>query len=328
MLAAAAFSSAISFSLWMLLVVSNNLFDDYKYLFFINVYKKPHGVWQRLLSFWYSFHGGLWIDIVLIPLAGLLILAALYAWERGSNDDDPETPPDNAASNWLINWTDGLWPDPLFSGSVLAVAGYIGFMTYQNHPQPRYYVVVAFFSLFVVVRVTAQLLYQRTRARQAGLAILGLVLITTLVNSVWTLSYVFHPQYTFVQAAQNLTRFIDEHPNGNRLLVSISGDQITLVSHLPALCDDFGTMPLPDKLAKYQPGWYATWNDLDPGTLEDLHIHYSLEQVAGFPAFDDPERNILYLFKLHPLPNGKAREIHGPDLQDILPDDKINIPIE
>jgi 4-amino-4-deoxy-L-arabinose transferase-like glycosyltransferase len=320
MLAAAAFSAAISFSLWMLIVVSNDLFDDYKYLFFVNVYKKPHGVWERLLSFWWSFHGGLWVDIVLIPLAGLLILAALYGWRRGSSEDEPDPS--------KTNWTDGLWPDPLFSGSVLAVAGYIGFMTFQNHPQPRYYVVVAFFSFFVVVRITAQLLYQQARARKAGLAILAVVLLTAAANSVWTLRYVLHQQYTFIQAAENLTRYVDQHPNGNRLLVSISGDQITLVTHLPTLCDDFGTMNLPDKLAKYRPGWYATWNDLDPGTLEDIHVHYSLEQVAGFPAFDDPDRNVLYLFKLHPLPNGKAREGGDPALQVPLPGDKIDIPVE
>jgi hypothetical protein len=308
MIVAAGGTAALTFSLWMLLVISNGLFDDYKYLFFVNVYDKPHGLWPHLMSFWWSFHGGLWADLVLIPLAGLLILTALYAWKK--------------------DWTAGLWRDPLFSGSVLVVAGYIGFMTYQNHPQPRYYVVVAFFSFFVVVRVTAQLLYNQARARQAGIAILALVLVVAAVNSVRTLGYVFHPQYSFVTAAENLTRYIDEHPNGNRLLVSISGDEITLVTHIPALCDDFGTQDLPGKLARYQPGWYATWNDLDPGTLEDIHADFSLEQVASFPAFDDPDRNVLYLFKLHPLPNGKTREAIGPSLQEPLPEDKIDIPVE
>jgi hypothetical protein len=85
-----------------------------------------------------------------------------------------------------------------------------------------------------------------------------------------------------VNAAQRLTQYIDAHPNGKRLLVSVSGDQITLVTHLPTLCDDFGTPSrlfpdLPSKLAFYQPGWYATWNDMDPGTLEDLHNHFSVE---------------------------------------------------
>jgi hypothetical protein len=324
MFAAAGFTSAITFAGWMLLVVNLGLFEDYKYLFFVNVYNKPHGLWGRLASFWWSFHGGLWVDTVLIPLAGLLILAALGTRLYNS--------PRRMKADWQPNWTSGLWRDPLFSGSVLAVAGYIGFMTYQNHPQPRYYTVVAFFSFFVVVRVTAQLLYQsaaqQLRARRAGIVILALVLITTAVNGVWTLNYVAHPQYTFVTAAENLTRYIDEHPNGKRLLVSISGDEITLISHLPALCDDFGTMDLPSKMALYQPGWYAGWNELDPGTLEDLHVHFSVEQVAAFPAFDDPDRNVLYLFKLHPVANGIARNPSDPAMRQPLPDDKIDVPVE
>jgi hypothetical protein len=105
------------------------------------------------------------------------------------------------------------------------------------------------------------------------------------------------------------------------------------VSHVPALCDDFvspseAIPDLPRKLATYQPGWYAAWNDLDPGTLEDLHIHYSLEQVASFKAFDDPDRNLLVLFKLHPLPGGQVRDPNKQDLQDQLPDDKFDIPVE
>ena len=75
----------------------------------------------------------------------------------------------------------------------------------------------------------------------------------------------------------------------------------------------------PAKLAVYHPGWYAAWNDLDPGTLQDLHTHYSLEQVAKFGAFDDEERNTLVLFKLHPLQGGKVREPNAEGMQAALP---------
>jgi len=324
MIVAAGGTSITAFSLWMLLVLNYDLFADFKYLFFINAYDKPHDLWGRLMSFWWSFHGGLWVDLILVPLAGLLILAALATRLRNS--------PRRLGLDWKPNWTAGLWRDPLFSGAVLVVGGYIAFMTYQNHPQPRYYVVVAFFSFFVVVRVMAQLLYQNApsqlRARQAGLAILGIICATVVFNGVRTAKYIFHPQYTWITAAENLTSYIDEHPNGKRVLLSISGDEITLITHLQSICDDFGTEDLPDKLGRYQPGWYATWNDLDPGTLEDLHTHFSLEQVAGFPAFDDPDRNMLYLFKLHPLPHGQVRIPHGVDLQEPLPDDKIDIEVE
>jgi 4-amino-4-deoxy-L-arabinose transferase-like glycosyltransferase len=329
LLTAAGGSAALSFSLWMLLVLNYDLFKDYRYFFFINVYDKPDGLWGRILSFWWSFHGGLWVDVVLVPLAGLLILAAIFTriWIR--------------KANWRLNWTSGLWRDPLFSGSVLIVAGYIGFMTYQNHPQPRYFAVVAFFAFFIVVRVTAQLLYQAPDpshegfrllgmfdARRSGQIILAIVTATAVFNAFRTTRYILHPDYTWFNAATNLTRFIDQHPNGNRLLVSISGDEITMITHLPSLCDDFGTLDLPTKLALYQPGWYAAWNSIDPGTLEDLHIHYNLEQVGAFPAFDDPDRNVLYLFKLHPLPNGIKREPVGTNLQTALNGDKINIPVE
>ena len=67
-------------------------------------------------------------------------------------------------------------------------------------------------------------------------------------------------------------------------------------------------------------------NDIDQGTLEDLHIHYSLEQVAAFRAFDHPERNVLVLFKLHPIA-GKDREL-SPALRDVMPGDKIDIDVE
>jgi hypothetical protein len=82
------------------------------------------------------------------------------------------------------------------------------------------------------------------------------------------------------------------------------------------------------KLGHYQPGWYASWNDLDPGTLEDLHSRYSLEQVAVFDALDDPERNRLVLFKLHPLAGGRVRDASDENLKDMLPDDRFDVPVE
>jgi len=317
MLAAAGISAAVSFSLWMLLVVNSNLYEDYLYLFSVNKYLQPVGLLGRAIAFWWSFHGGLWADVVLIPLAGILILAALYTRIRARR------------LNWTpACWTNGLWRDPLFSGSVLAAAGYVAFMTYQNHPQPRYYVVVAFFSFFVVVRVTAQLLYTETRVRRIGLAVLALLAGTAAMNGIWSLRYALHPQYTWVTAANDLTRYIDEHPNGKRMVVSMSGDEITLISHLPALCDEFGTTDLDQKLVQYQPGWFASWNDLDPDTLADIHTHFSLEQVASFPAFDDPERNVLVLFKLHPLPHGEVRSEEDKALRAPMPEDSIAIPME
>ena len=324
--AAAAVSFALTFGGWMGLVWAQGLLPDYEYLFFINKYVKPAEFYWPVLSLWWSFHGGLWIDPILIPLAGVLILIVVAA-----------------AIGWSSPWARKVLLDPVFGASILAAAGYIAFMTYQNHPQPRYFAFVAFFCFFVVAIGAEALLganglrggerTPRFPLRWLGAGAVVLAGAAAAGNAAWTLSYALHPEYTFVTAADELTRFIDQHPNGNRLMVSISGDEITMMTHLPTLCDDFGTptRDMPDlvtKLTYYRPGWWATWNDIDPGTLEDLHNEYSLEQVASFHALDNGDRNVLVLFKLHRLPGGRVRSPGDQNLQVVLPGDKIEIPIE
>jgi len=309
----AAGAFAATFALWLLLIVHFGLLADYKYLFFVNNYIKPPEWYWPIVSLWWAFHGGLWIDHILIPLAGVLVAGVALAaalWARRAP------------------WARALTLDPVFGSSILAVAGYILFMTYQNHPQPRYFAVVAVFSFLVIAQAVEALMRQTGLTRQLGCGAVALIAGAVAVNGIWTVNYAVHPEYTFVTATQRLTRYIDQHPNGNRLLVSISGDDISLITHLPTLCDDFGTQDLPGKMYRYQPGWYATWNDFDPGTLEDIHNHFSLEQVAGFRAFDDPERNVLVLFKLHPWPNGQVRNPGDEPLNIPLPGDKIDIPIQ
>jgi len=201
-------------------------------------------------------------------------------------------------------------------------------MTLQDHPQPRYFAVPAFFCFFVVSLGAGALLKEVGRERAMGWVVALLAACAACVHGVQTASYAMHPEYTLVNAAAELTHYIDAHPNGRRLLVSISGDEITLLTHLPSLCDDFGTEELAAKTGAYQPGWYASWNDLDPGTLEDLHVHFSLEQVATFRALDDDDRDLLVLFKLHPLPNRQMRTEGDPAMRGPLPDDEIDVPIE
>lgn len=314
----AAATFVLTFGAWMAIITSLGYYGDYKYLLFINKYVKPTEFYWPFLSFWWSFRGGLWIDQILTPLAGLLIVGALIAAtilrEKGT-------------------WGVELILDPVFGACMLTAGGYILFMTYQNHPQPRYFALVAVFCFLLVAMGIGKLAEQTDLTRLLGQGAIAVAVSATVMDAVWTLNYVARPEYTFVTAARQLTTYIDQHPNGNRLLLSISGDEITLITHLQSLCDDFSmrTPQFPDvgtKLAIYKPGWWATWNDIDPGTLEDIHTHYLLEQVARFRAFDDPERNVLVLFKLHPLPDGEVRLIRGDNLQQPLPEDKIDIPVE
>jgi hypothetical protein len=308
----------VTFGGWMALVIGLGYFGDYRYLLFVNKYVKPTEFYWPLLSFWWSLHATIWIDRILIPVAGVLLMSTL------------------ATAAWFSRQKRQgvlLLMDPVFGACVLSAGGYIVFMTYQNHPQPRYFAVVAVFCFSIVAMAMQAMMARKGLLRWLGAGAAAVTACAVAVNGAQTASFAMHPEYTFVTAARELTDYIDKHPNGNRLLVSISGDEITLITHIHTLCDDFSmhTPAFPDlgtKLAIYKPGWWATWNDIDPGTLEDLHTHFSLEQVAEFQAFDDPERNVLVLFKLHPLPDAQARLIKGNNLQQVLPDDKILIPIE
>ena len=250
--------------------------QDFRYLFTVNVYTQPSSATGWLMAFWYALHGTFWIDRYLTLLAFAIVLLSAV-------------------------WLRELWRNPLFGASCIAAAGYIFFIGYHNNMQPRYYQVVAF-PLAMVVALGFQALWRRRGVwRTATAAIASVVLAYAIfVNTHETFWFAFHPQYTFVEAARNLTRYIDEHPSRNRLLLSISGSNISLVTGLPAICDDFGTLDLPARIRRYQPGWYAAWNELDPGTLDDLHTQFDLEQVANFPAYDDEDRNNLILYRLIP----------------------------
>jgi hypothetical protein len=318
----AAATMAASFGLWMGFIVSRNLLADYRHFFFINNYVKPPEFYWPILSFWWSFHGGLWMDVILVPLAGVLLLIAAFFMRAKKLEHVSAA--DWAGENWARKWI----ANPMTGVSVLVAAGYVAFMTIQNHPQPRYFALVAYFCFFLVAEGLAVMLEAGGKVRAWGWLGMGVAVAAIAMNGAETLRFARHPEYTYVNAAQALTQYIDAHPNGNRILVSISGDEISMMTHIPSLCDDFGTQDLAGKLARYQPGWYAAWNDLDPGTLEDIHTHFSLEQVATFPALDDDERNLLVLFKLHPLPGGRTREPNGLDLQQPLDEDKILVPVE
>ncbi|HZD49100.1 MAG TPA: hypothetical protein VE178_10170, partial [Silvibacterium sp.] len=198
--------------------------------------------------------------------------------------------------------------------ALLASAGYVFFIGWHNNMQPRYYQVIAYPLVFVITVVLDALFGPELRRRHAlpfgvrklarplALAAVAAAVAVSVANLREILYWTRHPEYSWVSAASQLTHYIDRHPHGNRLLLSVSGDNITLITHLPAICDDFGTWDLAKRIHSYQPGWYAAWNELDPGTLEDLHTQYRLEQVAIFHAFDDPDRDELVLYKLHPLP--------------------------
>jgi hypothetical protein len=305
---AAALSAMVVYGAWLGMVDRLGLMPDYKYFLVVSHFTLPDGYTWPLAAFWWSFHGLLWIDHSLVLLAAALVLGTVLMRRA--------------------EWSKKLWRDPVFGAALLGVAGMVMFMTVQDHPQPRY-ILAASFLIFCVVALGANaLVAQGGWARRAGWCAVAVACGATVVHAAKTIEYATHPEYTWVNAAEKLTQYIDTHPNGKRELVSVSGDDITLMTHLPTLCDEISFDDLGEKVGRERPGWYASWNGIDPVILAELHTHESLEQVASFPALDDPDRNVLVLFKLHPLANLQERDEDGPGMTAPLPGDKIDVPVE
>jgi 4-amino-4-deoxy-L-arabinose transferase-like glycosyltransferase len=287
-------SAAVPWSLYYFLLVRPHYRIDYNYLFESNKWPQPTTLSGWLASFWYALHGSLWISPSLCITASVLLLLSFF-------------------------FVRSLWRNPLLIASLLAAGGYIFFAGWHDSPQPRYYEVVVYSLSFALVLSVAELFRSQRGAllaRIAASAGLAVVVFHCLLGTRQIAGDLLHPEYGMVRAAEGITRYIDQHPARSRLLLSISGDDITLITHLPAICDDFGTWDLPYRMHTYQPGWFAEWNDIDPGTLVDLQTQYSLQQVASFPAFDDEDRNLLILYKLNPLPPAQQTYKADEEAQD------------
>jgi 4-amino-4-deoxy-L-arabinose transferase-like glycosyltransferase len=304
-LAIAAATAALPWCAYYFLLVRPHYRVDYQYLFDANYWPQPATIGGWLAAFWWALHGSLWISPTLCIVAlALLLVTLLPAWrERSAGrpfglNSSHDSGPDSGLA---------LWRSPLTIASLLAAGGYIFFAGWHNSPQPRYYETVIYPLCFILALGTADLLRpSRALLLWIGGGVALAVLAVVSVGGVYRIAgYLRHPEYTFVNAARALTQYIGEHSGQHRLLLSISGDDIQLITGLPAICDDYGTWDLAYRIHNYQPGWYATWNELDDGTVLDLHTQYSLERVAAFPAFDDPDRDVLILYRMNLLPAAK-----------------------
>ena len=295
-------TAALLWSGYYGLFVRPHFREDYKYLFSANQYTgfEWSTLGQLLLD---TVDDSVWIGRPLFILALLGMGWALFRVVRR-----------------------GPAQAPLLTAFLLLVMGYGAFLTYHANLQPRYYLVVA-----VPMTALATLAFDwvvgwyadgawRSRGPDGHMSaegwrggMAGIVGIAIAAGGVaygagrsayHTVDYVLHPEYTWLSAAKQVAAIVDRegkagHP---RLVLSISGSEMALMTGVPAICDDFGTMNLVDRVAKYRPGWFATWNDVEDDKMEALAPYYRLERVTAIPAFDDPDRNLLILYRLDPLP--------------------------
>ena len=200
-------------------------------------------------------------------------------------------------------WRPRVLTNPLFPSLLLWIGGYSAFLAYHNNLQPRYYLVVAV-PITVVVAMGVDS-FRQTHGR-AGMilgsaACAAVVLAIALPDAVRQIGYVLHPTYEFEAAAQGIKRIVLVDKTHSHLILSISGSDLTLMTGLPSIDDDFGTDDMDVRVKQYQPGWYASWNDVEDDKADAITPMYQMKRVAAFPAYDDPDRNLLILYRLDPV---------------------------
>ena len=252
---------------------------DYRYLFSANAYTGiSRSNWASVL--WWTLHGGAWIGKPIFLAAMTAVVVALVSFRR-------------------------LRLHPLIPALILWAAGYGAFLAYHNNLQPRYYLVVAVPLTLLAPVVFRDLVLPRLNPATARLAMVlaGAGLTAILVSdAAQTVAFLRHPEYTFVRAANRISDYIGNdrkrYPAHNPLVLSISGSDLSLMTGLPSICDDFGTAELGDRVKQYEPGWYVAWNLIEDDKMDALSPEFNVERVATFPAMDDQDRNVLVLYRL------------------------------
>jgi hypothetical protein len=261
---------------YFFLFVRPHYLEDYQYLFSANAYTgiglEP--IAKVILN---TISDGAWMGTLLYVTFFVVLALALF-------------------------WRPRILTNPLFPALLLWIGGYFAFLAYHNNLQPRYYLVVAV-PITVVVAMGIDSFRQaqhRVGSLVASIASAVLVLAIAVPNAMQQIGYLRHPTYDFQAAAQGIKKIVLADKTHSHLILSISGSDLTLMTGLPSIDDDFGTSDMDVRVKQYKPGWYAAWNDVEDDKADAITPMYQMKRVAAFPAYDDPDRNLLILYRLDP----------------------------
>lgn len=259
------------------------------------LFVRPH----YLEDYQYLFSANAYTGIGLEPIANVIL----------------NTITDGAWMGWLIYvaffvvlalalfWRPRILTNPLFPSLLLWIGGYFAFLAYHNNLQPRYYLVVAV-PITVVVALGIDSFRQsrsNTGRLVASIVCTVLVLAIAVPDAMQQVEYLRHPTYEFESAVQGIKKVVLADKTHSHLVMSISGSDLTLMTGLPSIDDDFGTADMDARVKQYKPGWYAAWNDVEDDKADAITPTYQMKRVAEFPAYDDPDRNLLILYRLDPV---------------------------
>lgn len=286
--------TTVAVAIWgayMVFAVRPHYLEDYRYLFSANGYTgfQLQPLATVLLD---TIRDGQWMGAVLYSTFFVGLVAAAFV-------------------------RPAFFRNPLVAALLLWLLGYYAFLAYHYNLQPRYYLVPGLpITALVALLLDEFRLPANPGAGSASRAARGL-LLTALVAAIalpdasQQIRYLRHPEYTFLRAAQAIAAIVRSTPGQSPLILSISGSDISLMTGLPSIDDDFGTLDLDQRVRQYRPGWYVAWNQIEDDKMDALAPLYNPVRVASFAAMDDPERNQLILYRLDPAHAAPRKPRHS-----------------
>jgi 4-amino-4-deoxy-L-arabinose transferase-like glycosyltransferase len=266
--------AAVLWEAYLRLLVRPRYLADYRLLFSINAYRVHLSIVPKMA--WVTLRDGGWFSVWLFPLALLIGVLSLV-------------------------WLRELWRVPLFGAAVIAIVGHLAYIGYHTNFQPRYYEVIAM-PLMLVIGVGVAAMWDRrgqVSGRWGMATASGVTVVAALMMMGQTVVYVLHPEYSYWEAAQGVAAIVTADGTG-RPILSDSGDDLTLWTGVPAICEGYTTQGLDAVLQRYRPGWFAAWPGWEDKEITQVGERYRLDAVARYRVFDDPKRQMLVLYKLTP----------------------------
>lgn len=283
LVALAACTTGALWALYFLALVRPHHLPEYRQLFVVNA-GRAHG--RILLQVMARALGDtLWINRILLPLT----IVAMAASTRFLRE---------------------LWRIPLYTSSVLALVATVGFIGWHTWFQPRYYLLCVFPSA-AVLTLAVRALRERARhlhrnspwsiAYRVAMIALEVAAATMLLQ---TAKYLLHPQYTMRDAADSITATMRADTQHPPILLSGSGDTITLFTGVRAVNPEWPIDGLPVLLERERPGWYAAYTPREDARTAEMRTRYTLCPAGEYRVFDEPEHRYLRLYRLDPLSYG------------------------
>jgi 4-amino-4-deoxy-L-arabinose transferase-like glycosyltransferase len=194
---------------------------------------------------------------------------------------------------------------PLLLAATTAAVGFAVFITYHGWVMPRYYLpCLPMLAMAVMLALERLAISKRSWVRIYSGVCAAAVAVACLRQIGIVTGWTLHPNYSYLEASKALYRTINADPDGNRVVASLYGEEIALLTSEPGVYVNlvFNTADPERHVIAQRPGWLIVFDEVGPYEKPKIENAYSMQLVQSVPAYgDDESHNNLMLYKLSPI---------------------------